>query len=88
MSQDTYQYLLRQEVLDEAAQNVFNELSVFMCNHNLSEDDNSPYALLFWELSDFKRNIISSKNNDDVILDGISSKTKAYSQRVKELTTI
>lgn len=82
---NTYQYVLRQEVLDEAAQNVFNELSVYMCNHDLSLDDETPYAALLWELSDFKRNIISSNNKDDVILDGISAQIKLYRQRVRDL---
>lgn len=74
----TYHYALRQEVLKEAAADEFNKLVSYMSRNNLSEDDDSPCARLFWEISSFKKDIISDKNNDDVLLDGISTQIKSY----------
>ena len=80
-----YKYLLTQEVLDEAAQNIFNELLVFMGNYNLSVRDDTPYASLIREIYDFKSEIISSKNNDAAILEDLTSKINAYRIRVRTL---
>lgn len=81
----TYHYLLRQEVLKETASDEFNRLVNYMCKYNLSEDDNTPYAKLFWEMSSLKNRIISDANNNDNILDVISKQIKVFHQRIDEL---
>lgn len=83
--ENTYHYALRQEVLKEAVAGEFNKLVSYMCKHNLSEDDNTLYANLFWKISRYKKNIISDANNDDAILDKISAQIKVYRQQVDEL---
>jgi len=80
-----YHYALRQEVLKEAAADVFNMLVGYMCKQGLTEDDDTPYANLFWEISKFKKGIISDINYDDAKLDGISAQINTYRQRVNEL---
>ena len=82
---ELYHYALSQEVLKEVAVEVFNLLLSYMCKHGLSIDDETPYAKLFWEISEFKKNIIDDANNDDAKLDGISAQIKVFRQRVDEL---
>jgi|GEM_PF-622441 len=82
-----YDFVLRQEVLNEQAANIINRIIRFQISQNRGLTKDDPLTILLLQLSEFKANITNKENRSEKRLNEIQGYLWFAEEHVRRLTS-